>query len=70
MQVFGVNNLSLVDPKGERRFVKFHFTPALGVHSLVWDEALKINGQDQDFHRKDLWEAIDAGSFPKWNSGV
>lgn len=70
MQGFGVNTFSLVNAKGERVFVKFHFTPALGVHSLVWDEALKINGQDPDFHRKDLWEAIEAGSFPKWKFGV
>lgn len=70
MQGFGVNTFSLVNAKGERVFVKFHFTPELGVHSLVWDEALKINGQDPDFHRKDLWEAIEAGSFPKWKFGV
>lgn len=70
MQGFGVNTFSLVNAKGERVFVKFHFTPELGVHSLVWDEALKINGQDPDFHRKDLWEAIEAGCFPKWKFGV
>lgn len=70
MQGFGVNTFSLVNAKGERVFVKFHFTPELGVHSLVWDEALKINGQDPDFHRKDLWEAIEAGSYPKWKFGV
>ncbi|KAJ5338697.1 hypothetical protein N7452_005425 [Penicillium brevicompactum] len=70
MQGFGVNTYSLVNKKGERTFVKFHFTPELGVHSLVWDEALKINGQDPDFHRKDLMEAIENGHFPRWKFGL
>jgi catalase len=70
MQGFGVNTFTLVNDKGERHFVKFHFTPDLGVHSLVWDEALKLAGQDPDFHRKDLMEAIDAGAFPKWKFGI
>jgi len=70
MQGFGVNTFSLVNAKGERHFVKFHFKPELGVHSLVWDEALKLGGQDPDFHRKDLWEAIDHGSYPKWKFGI
>ncbi|OTB01417.1 hypothetical protein M426DRAFT_64132 [Hypoxylon sp. CI-4A] len=70
MQGFGVNTFVLVNKNGERNFVKFHFTPELGVHSLVWDEALKLAGQDPDFHRKDLWEAIENGAYPKWKFGI
>ncbi|KAI1828333.1 catalase [Xylaria intraflava] len=70
MQGFGVNTFVLVNKKGERHFVKFHFTPELGVHSLVWDEALKLCGQDPDFHRKDLYEAIENGAYPKWKFGI
>src|ERR1700760_4867846 len=70
MQGFGVNTYTLQNDKQERHFVKFHFTPELGVHSLVWDEALKLAGQDPDFHRKDLWEAIENGAYPKWKFGI
>ncbi|TVY24928.1 Catalase-1 [Lachnellula hyalina] len=70
MQGFGVNTYTLTNAQGVRHFVKFHFTPTLGVHSLVWDEALKIAGQDPDFHRKDLYSAIDAGVFPTWKFGI
>lgn len=70
MQGFGVNTYTLYNAKGERFLVKFHFTPRLGVHSFVWDEALKLAGQDPDFHRKDLYEAIDSGAFPTWDFGV
>lgn len=70
MQGFGVNTYTLTNAQGVRSFVKFHFTPTLGVHSLVWDEALKISGQDPDFHRKDLMEAIAMGAYPKWKFGV
>lgn len=70
MQGFGVNTFTLTNSHGERSFVKFHFTPTLGVHSLVWDEALKISGQDPDFHRKDLYTAIDKGKFPTWKFGI
>ncbi|AEO68659.1 catalase [Thermothielavioides terrestris NRRL 8126] len=70
MQGFGVNTYTLINSKGERHFVKFTFTPELGVHSLVWDEALKLAGQDPDFHRKDLWEAIANGVSPKWRFGI
>ncbi|KAI1413050.1 catalase [Hypoxylon sp. FL1857] len=70
MQGFGVNTFVLINKKGERHFVKFHFTPELGVHSLVWDEALKLAGQDPDFHRKDLYEAIENGAYPKWKFGI
>lgn len=70
MQGFGVNTFTLTNAKGERHFVKFIFTPELGVHSLVWDEALKLAGQDPDFHRKDLYEAIENGAYPKWRFGI
>ena len=70
MQGFGVNTYSLVNKEGKRHFVKFHWTPHLGVHSLVWDEALKLGGQDPDFHRKDLMEAIDNKAYPKWDLGI
>lgn len=70
MQGFGVNTFVLVNKEGKRHFVKFHWIPKLGVHSLVWDEALKIAGQDPDFHRKDLMEAIDNGAYPKWDFAI
>ncbi|KAF9466251.1 catalase [Collybia nuda] len=70
MQGFGVNTYTLINAKGERHFVKFHMIPELGVHSLMWDEALKIGGQDPDFHRKDLHEAIDNGCPPKWTFAI
>ncbi len=70
MQGFGVHTFRLVNENGEGTFVKFHWTPALGTHSLVWDEAQKIAGQDPDFNRRDLWEAIEAGAFPEWELGV
>ncbi|KAG1757287.1 catalase-like domain-containing protein [Suillus lakei] len=70
MQGFGVNTFTLQNAAGQRHFVKFHFIPELGVHSLLWDEALKINGQDPDFHRKDLSEAIESGAYPKWKFAI
>lgn len=70
MQGFGVNTYILINKAGERFFVKFHFTPELGVHSLMWDEALKLGGQDPDFHRKDLNEAIENGAPPLWKFGL
>ncbi|KAI9728517.1 MAG: catalase A [Cirrosporium novae-zelandiae] len=70
MQGFGVNTYTLQNAKGKQHLVKFHWTPYLGVHSFVWDEALKISGQDPDFHRKDLAEAIDSGAYPKWKFGI
>jgi catalase len=70
MEGFGVHTFRLVNEKGKARFVKFHWKPLLGVHSVVWDEALKISGNDPDFHRRDLWEAIDSGAFPEWEFGV
>jgi len=70
MQGFGVNTFTLTNADGVRHFVKFHFTPTLGVYSLVWDEALKLGGEDPDFHRRDLWNAINMCAFPTWKFGV
>ncbi len=70
MQGFGVHTFRFVNAAGESRFVKFHWTPAAGTHSLVWDEAVKLSGCDSDFHRRDLWEAIEAGNYPQWTLGV
>ncbi|KAF2401907.1 catalase-domain-containing protein [Trichodelitschia bisporula] len=70
MEGFGVNTFTLINEKGERSFVKFHWKPTLGVHSLVWDEAIKINGADPDFHRKDLFMSIENGAYPKWRFGI
>ena len=70
MQGFGVHTFRLVNAAGESHFVKFHWTPKLGTHSLVWDEAVKIAGADSDFHRRDLWDAIEAGEYPEWELGL
>ena len=70
MQGFGVHTYRLVNDKGESHFVKFHWSPKAGTHSLVWDEAVKISGADSDFHRRDLWEAIEAGAYPEWELGL
>ena len=70
MQGFGVHTFRLVNAAGESRFVKFHWTPSAGTHSLVWDEAVKLSGCDSDFHRRDLWEAIEAGNYPEWTLGL
>ncbi len=70
MQGFGVHTFRLVNAAGESVFCKFHWQPVLGTHSLAWDEAVKIAGCDGDFHRRDLWEAIDAGVFPEWELGL
>ena len=70
MEGFGVHTFRFVNEKGKSRFVKFHWKPVLGVHSVVWDEAQKISGLDPDFHRRDLWEAIENGDFPEWEFGV
>ena len=66
MQGFGVHTYRLVNAAGSAHFVKFHWQPKAGTHSLVWDEAVKIAGADADFHRRDLWDAIAAGNFPEW----
>ncbi|EEH22140.2 catalase A [Paracoccidioides brasiliensis Pb03] len=70
MQGFGVNTFVLVNRQGKRHFVKFHWMPELGVHSLVPDESFKLGGQDPDYHRKDLMEAIDNKVYPKWKFGI
>ncbi|KAL1970256.1 hypothetical protein VTN77DRAFT_5416 [Rasamsonia byssochlamydoides] len=70
MQGFGVNTFSLINKEGKRHFCKFHWIPHLGVNSLVWDEAMKLAGQDPDFHRKDLMEAIDNKIYPKWDLAI
>ncbi len=70
MEGFGVHTFRLVDERGKARFVKFHWKPLLGVHSVLWDEAQKISGKDPDFHRRDLWEAIETGSYPEWELGI
>jgi catalase len=70
MQGFGVHTFRLVNAKGESRFCKFHWNPIQGTHSLVWDEAVKLGGADPDFHRRDLFEAIESGNFPEWELGL
>jgi len=66
MQGFGVHTFRLLNEQGESTFVKFHWRPVAGTHCLDWDESVKISGADPDFHRRDLWEAIEAGAFPEW----
>ena len=70
MQGFGVHTFRFVNAKGQARFVKFHWNPKQGTHSHVWEEAVKISGADPDYHRRDLWEAIEAGEHPEWELGV
>jgi len=70
MQGFGVHTFRLVNADGAGVFVKFHWKPALGVHSLLWDECQQIAGKDPDFNRRDLWDAIESGQFPEWELGV
>jgi catalase len=70
MEGFGVHTFRLVNAKGKARFVKFHWKPLKGVHSLVWDEAQKLSGKDADFHRRDLFESIERGDYPEWELGL
>lgn len=70
MEGFGVHTFRLINDAGKSHFVKFHWKPLLGVHSVAWNEALKISGNDPDFHRRDLWEAIESGAFPEWELGI
>ncbi|MBC5810813.1 MAG: catalase [Candidatus Eremiobacteraeota bacterium] len=70
MEGFGVHTFRLVNAKGKATFVKFHWKPKLGMQSVLWNEAVKINGADPDFHRRDLWAAIQTGNFPEWELGM
>ncbi len=67
---FGVHSFRLLNEAGESTFVKFHWRPKLGIQSTVWDEALKLQSADNDFHRRDLFEAIQRGDFPEWELAV
>jgi catalase len=70
MQGFGVHTFRLVNAKGDSSFVKFHWRPSAGTHSLDWDECVKLAGADPDFHRRDLREAIESGAYPEWELGL
>ncbi len=70
MEGFGIHTFRLVNEAGESTFVKFHWKPRLGLQSTLWDEALKLQAADNDYHRRDLYEAIDAGAFPEWDFGI
>lgn len=70
MEGFGVHTFRFINERGKATFVKFHWKPLLGVHSVAWDEAQNISGKDPDFHRRDLWEAIETGAFPEYELGV
>ncbi len=70
MEGFGVHTFRFINAQGVAHFVKFHWKPLLGVHSVAWDEAQNISGKDCDFHRRDLWEAIENGAFPEWELGL
>jgi catalase len=70
MEGFGVHTFRLVNAEGRSTFVKFHWKPKLGLQSVVWNEAVKINGADPDFHRRDLWDAIAMGDYPEWELGL
>ncbi len=67
---FGVHTFQMVNAKGKVTFVKFHWRPKLGIQSTVWDEALKLQAADNDYHRRDLWESIAMGAFPEWELGI
>ena len=70
MEGFGVHTFRFVNADGKSTFVKFHWKPKLGLQSVVWNEAVKINGADPDFHRRDLWNAIQMGDYPEWELGL
>ena len=70
MEGFGVHTFRFVNAKDESTFVKFHWKPKLGLQSVAWNEAVKINGADPDFHRRDLWDSIKSGAFPEWELQV
>ena len=70
MEGFGVHTFRFINEEGRSTFVKFHWKPAGGLQSVLWNEAVKINGADPDFHRRDLWDAIGSGLYPEWHLGV
>nr|MBA3564893.1 catalase [Gammaproteobacteria bacterium] len=70
MEGFGVHSFRFLNTAGKSTFVKFHWKPKLGMQSVVWNEAVKLNGADPDFHRRDLWDAIESGNFPEWELGL
>ncbi|WP_394366289.1 catalase [Spirosoma terrae] len=70
MEGFGVHTFRLINAQGKSTFVKFHWKPVLGVHSLVWDEAQQVAGKDPDFHRREMWDSIKAGNFLEWELGI
>jgi len=70
MEGFGIHTFVLVNAAGETHFVKFHWKPKLGLQSTIWDEAVKLQAADNDYHRRDLFEAIDTGDFPEWELGI
>lgn len=70
MEGFGVHTFRMINKEGKSRFVKLHWKPILGAHSVVWDEAQKINGKNPDFHRQDLWDAIEMGDYPEYELGI
>ena len=70
MEGFGVHSFRLINAAGESTFVKFHWKPRQGLQSVMWNEAVKINGADPDFHRRDMWQSIESGDYPIWDLGV
>ena len=70
MEGFGVHSFRLINATGQSTFVKFHWRPKLGLQSTIWDETVKISGADQDFHRRDMFDAITTGNFPEWELAV
>jgi catalase len=70
MEGFGVHTFRLINDQGKAQFVKFHWRPTIGAASLIWDEAVKLGGADFDFHRRDLWDAINQGNFPEFELGL
>ena len=70
MEGFGIHTFRMINAHGKFTFVKFHWRPKLGTFSLIWDEAVKISGADPDFHRRDLWNAIESGDFPEFELSV
>ena len=70
MEGFGVHTFRMINAEGKSSFVKFHWKPKQGLQSVVWNEALKLNGADPDFHRRDMWSAIQMGNYPEWELGL